>query len=306
MGLIITLAILWSAYELGNSEFGKTPINFTTKKQRVDNEIRSRSEEIKDFFKHADTNINFFGKVIDQNGNGVAGVGIHYHVSKSGIYNESGEIKNTDERNKTLSDVAGKFEIRGAKGLTLSIGPLEKAGYRDGSKSPRSYGYKGTPELHSSDPNKPVEFVIVRDDVPKTKEIYQKRLRFAWNQGEVRIPLGNKLGDIIIVPSRMKKSEELRDFDWNVKVNMEQAELISLGEYYAPIAPDAGYQSSFEYGTSKGDDKIPGGASKTLAFKTTDGFYGIVRLSVYPDREDFGVNGSLNVRINPSGARNLD
>ena len=306
LGILIIASLVWKSCRKDDSEKHPAPGKPMSQNGHGDRKSKSRLQEIQDFFQNADIKMDFFGKVIDQDGQGVGDVTIHYIVGKAGNYLDSGIIKNTNEKKKIQSNADGRFEIKGAKGLTLSIGPLNKSGYRDGLKNPRSFGFNSTPELHQANSQKPVDFVIVRSDVPKTKEIYQKRLRFAWNQGEVRIPLGSKLGDWVLVPTRSDKTSGLRDFDWNVKVSMDRAELVSLEEYYAPIAPSDGYQTAIEYGTNKGDDKRPGGASKTYAFKTTDGLYGVVRLSVYPDREDFVVNGSLDVRLNESGSRNLD
>jgi hypothetical protein len=277
-----------------------------TKSLRKTSEPKSRMEEIHDFFRNADTRMDFFGRVVDQDGLGVGNVTVHYTVGKAGDFLDSGLIKNTDEKRQVSSNADGKFEIKGAKGLTLSIGPLEKPGYRDGSTDPRAFGFKGTPELHHSDSQNPVEFVVVRSAVPKTRKVYQGRLRFAWNQGEVRTRLGAKLGDFVLTPTRVWRPDLLEDFDWNVKVSVERAELVTLGSYYAPIAPSEGYRREFEYGARKGDPKWRGGLQAVYAFKTTEGLYGLARLVIYPERADFEVNGSLDVRLNESGARNLD
>jgi hypothetical protein len=282
------------------------PKILVTKNPREMSETISREENIFEFFRGADAQIIFFGRVIDENGNGVVGAKIYYQVRKVGTYLGSGKLKNTNETKQVISTMDGRFEIKNTKGLTLSVGPLEKEGYRNGSKSPRDFGFKGTPELHHADSQKPTEFVIINSIIPKTKEVCDKRMAFAWNKGEVRIILGNKLGDLVLIPTRLKSTSELRDFEWNIKVSMDRAEIVPLGEYYAPIAPDAGYQRIMEYGTNAGDDKLPGGASKSYAFKTNNGLYGLLRLSVYPEREDLGVNGSLDIRLNESGSRNLD
>ena len=47
--------------------------------------------------------MDFFGRVVDQEGNGVENVTIHYKVGKAGNYLDSGIIKNTDERKETTT-----------------------------------------------------------------------------------------------------------------------------------------------------------------------------------------------------------
>lgn len=308
VGLLIVAAISWESCSKKESKRESTTESSIAQRQRqhANREPRSRLEEIRNFFQHADIRMEFYGKVVDENGQGMPDVTIHYTIQKAGNYLESGMIENTDEKKRIQSSADGTFEIKGAKGLTLAVGPFEKVGYRDGLRDPRSFGFKGTPELHQANSREPITFVIISSDIPKTKQTCNKTLEFAWNQGEVRIPLGKKLGDFVLVPTRLKSQDELRDFDWNIKVSMDRAELASLGEYYAPIAPDAGYQSSFEYGARKGDSKWRGGLQATYAFKTAEGLFGPIRFTLYPEREDFVVNGSLDVRLNESGSRNLD
>ncbi|RYZ92171.1 MAG: carboxypeptidase regulatory-like domain-containing protein [Proteobacteria bacterium] len=304
--LLVLASVFWKSCAREDRGQDSDTDNTTSKTTRGIREPKSRSEEIRDFFKNADTRMDFFGRVVDQDGNGVEGVTINYRVQKAGDYLESGVIKNTDEKMDTLSNADGGFEIKGAKGLTLSIGPLDKNGYRDGSRSPRAFGFKSTPELHQADPRKPVEFVMVRSDVSKTREIYQKRLSFRWNQGDVRIPLGDKLGDFVLSPTRVWEADQLRNFDWKIKVRMDNAQLASLDDDSAEIAPEDGYQGGFEYGSLKGDVKWRGGVQARYAFKTSEGLYGSIRFNLYPEREDLKVNGSLDVHLNETGSRNLD
>jgi hypothetical protein len=261
-------------------------------------------EEIRGYIQRGNVPINFYGRVVDEHGASLEDVSVGYRIQRGEALLEA--VKVHAEHGTVISGADGMFEISKRKGSSLEVGPFVKNGYRDAQRDVRSFGYMGSTEPHDPDAHKPVLFVMAREGTSRTKNIGHKTLKFEWNQGEVRIPLGEKLGDFVFVPTRVKNQDELRDFDWNIKVSMDRAELVFLGEYLAPIAPDTGYQSGFEYGTKKGDDKRPGGASKTWDFKTEDGLYGFIRLAVYPHREDFGVNGSLNVRLNESGSRNLD
>lgn len=302
--ILIIAILLWKGcrkYERDNHSAAE---NGTPQKQRAHQELPSRFEEIREYVERGNVAITFYGKVIDEGGIGLKDVSVGYQIQRGEAL--SGALKVHSDRGTVMSRADGIFEISNRNGSSLALGPFEKEGYRDAQRNGRSFGYMGTPEPHKPDSQKPVEFVMVRDGTPKTKDLGHKTLKFAWNQGEVRIPLGKNLGDFVFTPKRVQKDVELRNYDWNIKVSMDRAKLTTLGEYHAPIAPDTGYQSSFEYGTSKGDDKRPGGASKTYAFKTTDGLYGLVRISVYPNREDFVVNGSLDTRLNESGSRNLD
>ena len=106
-------------------------------------------EKIRTFFNDADTEINFYGRIVDQDGRGVEGAIVHYQLERAGILMADNSIANNNEKSSTVSTASGAFSIQGARGLTLSIHQIEKEGYRDGGQTARSFGYKGTPDVHS-------------------------------------------------------------------------------------------------------------------------------------------------------------
>jgi hypothetical protein len=263
-----------------------------------------RKNDFRRYVQRGNVPITFYGRVIAENGAGLKEVSIGYKVQRGEALLDG--VKVHTDSGTVLSGADGSFEISKRSGSSLTVGPSVKDGYRDAQRDVRSFGYMGTAEPHESDQNKPVLFVMVKNGAPGTKDIGHKTLKFAWNQGAVRIPLGNKLGDFVIVPTRGRGDGELRNFDWTVKVAMADAELVALGSDHAPIAPAEGYKGSFEYGARNGDAEWRGGLQATYAFRTSGGLYGIARLVIYPARDDSGVNGSLKVGLNETGSRNLD
>ncbi len=265
-----------------------------------------REKKIREILERGDTPIKFFGRVVDQDGRPLGGAIVRYKVQRAGNYLESGVIENTGKKGEIIAGANGRFEIQDVKGLTLAIGPLEKPLYRDGAKAPRSFGFNGTPQVHQPDTQNPVEFLMIRSDTPRTKEIYNETLEFSWNKGDVRIPLGQKLGDFVLTPTRTRASEEVTDFDWNITVRMNGAQLVVLEETSADIAPDTGFQKEFTYHGTKGDKNWHGGVQARYAFTTQDGRYGFAKFVLYAERDDLQVNGALEIRLNETGSRSLD
>lgn len=302
----VSVSILWKSCTTKDLSKNSDSGNIASKRPRENLEPKSRLEEIRDFFQQADTRMDFYGRVVDQNGNGVEGVTIHYKARKAGNYLESGIIENTDKKSQAISKADGRFEIREEEGLTLSIGPLEKTAYRDGSKNPRDFGFKGAPEVHYSDPQNAVEFIVISSNVPKTRGIYNERLQFTWNQGAVRIPLTGKLGDIVLMPTRALEANQVRDFDWNVEISMEGSELASLSDDTAEIAPNHGYQKNFHYGSAHGASHWTGAIQARYAFRTSNGIFGKIIFELTARTPNGLPNGSLEVYLNESGSRNLD
>lgn len=304
VGMLIVAAAFWKSCSKEESKGHSTREGTTAQRQFGNWEPKSRLEEINRYVQRGNVPITFYGRVIDEHGAGLDGVTVGYRIQRGEALLEA--VKVHADRGTVVSGDDGMFEISKRKGSSLEVGPFVKSGYRDAQRDVRSFGYMGSTEPYEPDAHKPVLFVMAKEGTPRTKDLGHKTLKFAWNQGEIRIPLGKKLGDFVLVPTRVKSQDELRNFDWNIKVSMESAELASLGEYYLPIAPDAGYQSVFEYGARKGDSKWHGGLQATYAFKTAEGLFGLIRFTLYPERDDFVVNGSLDVHLNESGSRNLD
>jgi hypothetical protein len=269
------------------------------------NQIQTRAEKIRGFLKDADAQIDFYGRVIDQEGVGVQGATIHYQLERAGKLMADGSITNNNQKAICLSANDGLFSIQGAKGLTLTILSIEKEGYRDGKQNLNSFGYRGTPDLHNADSKKPVEFLLISNNIPKTKILYDKRLTFSWNQGPVEIPIPN-VGKITIVPKRDWNPGQLEDFDWQVEISMDEGELVEIEIGQAKIAPKDGYQKSFKYGSKKKDPQWGGAVRRYYAFRTNSGLYGFIDLMLRANREDGSQSTTLEVHLNESGSRSLD
>lgn len=278
----------------------------TNQANRVENnESPTRLEKIRDFFQNADTCVDFYGRVIDQDGKAVEGAIINYRVERVGSLMADGKIANNNQKATCISASDGSFSIKGASGLTLSINLIEKGGYRDGGQNVRSFGYKGIPKIHNADLKKPVDFLLISNNIPKTRKLYDKRLTFSWNQGPVEIPIPS-VGKITIIPKRDWEPDQLRNFDWQVEISMEGAEFAKIEMGQAKIAPKEGYQKSFKYGSNKGDLQWAGGIQQHYAFRTTSGFYGFMDFDLSVDREDGAQSTTLEVRLNETGSRSLD
>ena len=269
------------------------------------NQIQTRLERIRDFYKNADAQINFYGRVIDQDERGVPGALVNYQLERAGLLMADGNITNNNQKASCISGDDGLFSIQGAKGLTLTILSIEKENYRDGKQNLNSFGYRGTPDLHDPDLKKPVDFLLISNDVPKTKKLYDKDLTFSWNQGPVEIPIP-RVGKITIVPKRDWMLGQLENFDWQVEILMDGAELIEIEIGQAKIAPKDGYQKSFKYGSKKEDLQWGGAVRRHYAFRTNSGLYGFIDLMLRANREDGNQSTSVEVRLNESGSRSLD
>lgn len=251
--------------------------------------------------------IAFYGRAVDQDDMPLSGVTVHYDITKVGPLTYTWNTRKTSETNQCVTGTDGGFKIENGKGLMICFDLLEKAGYRDGgSNSSRTFAYRGNPKIHEANARSPVEFVMIRSDLPKPKLLLERNVNFAWNKGEVRTPVGDAVGAFIVEPSRVWEKGRLEDFDWHVTIRVEDAELVDLSNSDSTIAPRDGYKKKLEYGAKAGDLKWYRSIQSRYAFKTRDGRYGIIRFVLYGHRKDFEGNATLEVYLNKSGSRNLD
>ena len=119
----------------------------------------------------------------------------------------------------------------------------------------------------------------------------------------IQIP---NVGKFILLPTRSREPGQIRGFEWSVEVSMDQAELVKIQKGGAGLAPETGYQRSFHYGSAAGNQKWTGAIQERYAFRTRSGLYGLINFHLAGGNPDGELQGSLEVRLNDGGSRNLD
>jgi hypothetical protein len=302
----VTVTSFWKCSHLPFKDNRQIEVDSPTSEE--DSQTTRRAdfhEKVKGFYENADADISFYGRVIDQNGHGIADASVRYQLQRVGVVMPDGKIANNNEKDSTSSSGNGSFSVKGRKGLVLTILGIDKVGYRYVGRNANSFGYRGAPNPHKADAASPVDFLLVSEAIPKTKKLYHDFPRFSWNQGPVEIEIPN-LGVVTLLPTREKKADQIRGFDWHITVSIDKATMVPIGMGDAPIAPEIGYKKSFEYGAGGEDKQWTGAVRERYAFKSQSGFFGVIDLDIVPDRSDGTQQGSLEVRINESGSRNLD
>lgn len=229
------------------------------------------------------TPIEFFGKVIDEQGRPVEGATIE--LSWSGTVEKNGG--DGVGKRTMLSDTNGWFHIHGiaGKGMTVYV---KKAGYYTQGYPQGSYEYAGfwEPNFIEPDRNNPVVFHLVKRPVAEpTYRVRQRSLPKppTW---ETRIDLlaepaeTNTGGDLLFQISRSPNVGYEKPFDWQLKIEGQSgAEIVITEEEFMLHAPGQGYQNVIvkDYKDTKG------GGSETVKFyvrNKTRSFYAAVTLEI--------------------------
>lgn len=285
-----------------------SPLHKGRPSTREEHEVEIRNKCI-EFAKANNAPIAFYGRVVDQDGKPLSGVAVSFTVT---AIPKIPVPWGPDESmtGSCATDQNGVFSVRDKYGVGFGVDSLVKAGYRaTGFYQQGHVRYEPySMQKHIPDSSKPVEFMLIRDDLPRAEKVADKLLNFTWNAGPVRLDCGNMIGAMVLTPARegMNPANKLQPFDWSIEILGKGFGMALLPDPDCRIAPTAGYQTQCRLGFPKESKKWRARESYSYAIKTSDGNYGIMKLDVAGDGEDGHMSGSVTIHLNKNGSRNLD
>ena len=188
--------------------------------------------------------IGFFGLVVDENTNRIAGADVHFiwtDLSTTG----------TSERNAT-SDLEGGFRLQNVTGKTLTV-QVSKAGYYAYKNYPVGFFYAGENENFVSDINAPVVFKLRKKGKGEPLTVFERDFLIAKNGEPVRVDLtiGNRAntgdGNLVVecwTNDQGKKPGE--KYDWRCRISVPGGGLLMSTNQFDFEAPADGYLPSDE------------------------------------------------------------
>lgn len=253
--------------------------------------------------------IDFYGKVVDENSNAVAGATVAFRWVEAP--NEAG-----NRTASAQSDADGLFALHGERGLSLGVS-VEKEGYYSSRRDSDTFNYgrlKGEPfhpdlrnpvvfHLRKKGSGEPLlhvggiglrtmrDFLLAPDGKPAEVSLRDGR-SVPLGQGDLRVEFqaGQALDNF---PSRIT---------WQCRVTVPDGGLLQTDEEYPFLAPESGYSASDEWsiGATNWTEQV----QKVYYVKLRDGSFGraTVRVIGTARRAFFRLESYLN----PSGSRNLE
>lgn len=243
---------------------------------------------------------NFYGKVIDQNGDPV--VGVEITAGNEGL-DTTGRV--WPQTFRAQSDLDGLFEITGKIGTPIGV-RLSKSGYLWGL---RGEGYKAPAGGASS----PADRVILtmwklHGAEPLVGSGLDAKIAFDGSSTRFDIMTGKESADgdlqitLLRSPLGVRRGRDI--FDWTVKIEILGGGILPENDPYPYWTPGNGYQSSFEFNMSSNNIPWSSSFQGNFYIKNARGQYGRMQANVYaaltPARIQFGFT------INPSGSQNLE
>ena len=268
--------------------------------RKLDEDRRRRIEEGKDEWRAP---INFFGKVVDENGTGVPNVQISFGWT---------DLSPTEgySRAQTMSDADGLFSLLNRTGKHLSVS-LAREGYYVSAADNKSFEYGDPYSRPNPQPGSPVIFHLRKKGQAEPLVAMQKNFRVARDGTPLEIDLlagkavpagqGHLRIECWTRDQGKKRGEK---HDWQCRVSIPGGGMLVNTNEFAFLAPESGYQESFEIVMPASlDREWKKDVQRELYFKLKDGKYGRMTFAMIAAGDHFCMVGALT---NPSGSRNLE
>lgn len=271
-------------------------------------QIEQREKGIKQGLEAANVPINFWGKVVDQNGKPLERVDITYRIQQPRAMWDSNSIVK-----HILTDSNGDFFITGDKGSSFGIKTFEKEGYQKTKGQVVSFTYSDNSERYVPDINNPKVYTLIEKNKIQNLIKSSKQLRLNWDGIPVQYNLETGRfegsGEIQITALRGEIKGQGREarYDWSFKVEALNGGIIETTREAAYLAPQKGYKPIWEYAILSSDPKwvYRKKGDTFLFFKLANGNYGRLEIDF---SAEFGrrVSGRVNSYLNPSGGSILE
>lgn len=251
--------------------------------------------------------INFYGKVVDQDGRPVSGAKIKFQwndISATGT-----------SASETTSDGGGLFSLVNVKGKVLGV-DVEKGGYytdRQRSRFDFEYAAFFDKKFYQPDADNPVLFRLKKKGTPEPlitrQTLYGFKIDgtphyFDLRTGTKRVG-GDPTGDIAV--RIVRPANHGQHFDWSLVLEgVGGAGLIESSDELAFEAPVEGYEPKLEYEMKADEPGWRAQVQKSFFVRNRDGkLYALLKadvMAIYNEQAAIDVE----VYVNPVGSRNLE
>jgi hypothetical protein len=246
---------------------------------------------------------DFYGKIIDQHGQPVAGADVALNINLD--FGRGGS-------QKTQTDADGLFQFTGIRGRSLNIVPEKKGFQIEG----HGLGLKGLNGPETSLSNRAV-YTMWKLKGPESMIHDQKRYNFKPDDRIYTIDLlskkivegTNDIGDLYVQFQRPPQIKPREDFEWSFTMTAIGGGLIEVtnDDYFLNEAPANGYQPQYKFNMTPANPKWHGwNGEETFYLKSRDGkVYGHFHIRINPVSHD-GSSLEIESYVNPAGSRNLE
>jgi hypothetical protein len=248
------------------------------------------------------TPIEFYGQVVDESTNPVAGAEVHF------VWTDLSPTGNSEKQ--ATSDSNGRFSLRNVTGMNLIV-RVSKQGYYAYQPFGAAFNYAGQDQNFAPDAASPVIFRLRKKGVAEPLIRFRKTFSVPKDGSPIQVDLVT--GNLVTAGNAGMKVECWTQdagkkpgerFDWKCRVSLAGGGIQPCTEQFPFLAPAADYASSDEVDmTVKPDQPWQLDVQRSYFVHTADGRYGRVVFRMIAHGDHFCMIESC---FNPSGSRNLE
>jgi len=248
--------------------------------------------------------VNFFGMVVDQNNQPVAGASVKMFVRHS-EYSPAKGMTSTFPKFEALTDSQGHFSWTEESGDVLSLESITRDGYDLAPKTPHSFG----PSSGSFE--NPVIFKMWKmgDKEPLVSGSHV----FVIDSGKtytLNLITGKKIegdadGDLQVSITRPSGVKQTDKYKWSFSIAAIGGGLVESSDEFMYLAPESGYEPKIEMQLNPDDSTWTQFVKKQFFLRSRNGqIYGRVQVEI---DAIYNVGSAIQIdyAVNPNGSRNL-
>lgn len=244
--------------------------------------------------------LNFYGKVVDENGTPVANADV--------IFGWNNLYGSPEKKVKTRDD--GTFSLEREQGKVLMV-KASKDGYYASKANPPYFFYSGETVNFKPDPMNPVIYHLRKKGVADQLIVVKRNLRVSREGVPLRLDLEEgqtqAVGDAVLQVECWTKDLGKRSgehYDWLCRISIIGGGLIESTNEFDFLAPESGYKENYEIQMFESQTTgWKNDVEKRLIYKLPNGMYGRMTFAMIAAGDHFCMIESY---LNPSGSRNLE
>lgn len=256
--------------------------------------------------------INFWGKILDQNGLPLSGVRVVMRI-RQWFYEPNAGPGTLSPKHEIISDADGRFAWTGAFGDSLELESVIKEGYRLSPKNRLGYDY--TPNMESVQITAANPVIIRMWKLIERENLLTFRTLFGFAPDGRSYTMDLKSnkkhlgdapdGDLVIHFTRPAKIDPKQKYDWGLDLEIIDGGLIEVNDEFGYMAPEIGYQKKINIQLRASAVDWTDTMTKDFYIRSRGGaIYGLLHLTISSEYD--GQSAILfETRLNPSGSRNL-
>lgn len=248
------------------------------------------------------TPIEFYGRVVDQNGDPVPNA--HVGIGVNDKFNASGS------NYSTTSDTDGFFSFKGARGASMGVSVGKEGYYKIHKVSNQSFAYGMGPDgAHQAPPTKDNPAIFALHKMGRTEPLVRA-------EQSARIPKDGTPVTVNLMTGRLSPNGNLRvearteapvggrKYTWRCRVTVPGGGLADRAGQFEFEAPEDGYEESVEFGMRHDAEQWTSDQQRDYFVKLPDGRFARINFRMIAGGNHYCVLESF---LNPTpGSRNLE